>query len=296
MSDLTDPNAHVDNAYEAIIEHNDESRWAFGTGFTDPLSGIDTSVPDGVDSAALAAYCLALGDDALIASHRLQEWVYRAPELEEETALANIALDLLGQARMLLARAGRAEGNDWDEDDLAFRRSADEFDNVTLAEIPNGDFAHCIARLFVLSVWRLALFAQLRESVDPVLAAIAVKGVAELTYHRDYGAEWVVRLGDGTVESADRMAAGLVEIAPYVEELFANTAVERRLPDVAVDPSTLRDEVLGTLDDVLVAATLDPLEPADAGFRGRVGRHTEALAPLLDEMQSVARAHPGATW
>jgi len=293
---MSDPNTHLDNAYEAIIEHNDESRWAFGTGFTDPLAGIDTSVPDAVDGAALAAYCLALGDDALIASHRLQEWVYRAPELEEETALANVALDLLGQARMLLARAGRADGQDRDEDYLAFRRSAEQFRNVTLAEIPDGDFATCIARLLVFSVWRLALFAQLRESVDPVLAAIAAKGVAELTYHRDYAAEWVVRLGDGTVESADRMGAGLVVVAPYVDELFASTAVERGLSQVAVDPSSLRDEVVGVLGDVLVAATLDPLEPSDAGFRGREGRHTEALVPLLDEMQSVARAHPGAIW
>ena len=293
---MSDPNTHLDSAYEAIIEHNDESRWAFGTGFTDPLAGIDTSVPADIDAAALAAYCRALGDDALIVSHRLQEWVYRAPELEEETALANIALDLLGQARMLLARAGRAEGDDRDEDDLAFRRPAAEFGNVTLAEIPDGDFAACIARLFVFSVWRLDLLAQLRESADPVLAAIAGKGVAELTYHRDYAADWVVRLGDGTVESADRMAAGLVAVAPYVDELFAVTSVERDLPAVAVQPSNLRDEVLGTIGDVLVAATLDPLEASDAGFRGREGRHTDALAPMLEEMQSLARAHPGATW
>jgi ring-1,2-phenylacetyl-CoA epoxidase subunit PaaC len=293
---MSDPNTHLDTAYEAIIEHNDESRWAFGTGFTDPLAGIDTTVPADVDPAALAVYCRALGDDALILSHRLQEWVYRAPELEEETALANIALDLLGQARMLLARAGRAEGAGRDEDDLAFRRSAAEFGNVTLAEIPDTDFASCIARLLVFAVWRLALFAQLRGSVDPVLAAIAAKGVAELTYHRDYAADWVVRLGDGTIDSADRMAAGLVAAAPSFEELFVVTAVERGLADVGVDPSTLRDEVLGTVGDVLLAATLDPLEPSDAGFRGREGRHTEALAPLLEEMQSVARAYPGATW
>jgi ring-1,2-phenylacetyl-CoA epoxidase subunit PaaC len=167
--------------------------------------------------------------------------------------LANIALDLLGQARMLLARAGRAEGDDRDEDDLAFRRPAAEFGNVTLAEIPDGDFAACIARLFVFSVWRLDLLAQLRESADPVLAAIAAKGVAELTYHRDYAADWVVRLGDGTVESADRMAAGLVAVAPYVDELFAVTSVERDLPAVAVHFEARRG--LGTLGDVLVAAT-----------------------------------------
>jgi ring-1,2-phenylacetyl-CoA epoxidase subunit PaaC len=272
-----------DSAYAAIIEHNDESRWAFGTGFADPLAGIDTSVPGGVDAAELARQCLALGDDALVMSHRLSEWVYRAPELEEETALANVALDLLGQARMLLARAGRADGTGRDEDALAFHRDAAEFTNVTLAELPKGDFADCVARLLVFATWRLSTMAGLRDCADPVLAAIAAKAVTELTYHREYAADWTVRLGDGTVESADRIAAAIGRVAPYVEELF----------DAAAG---VRDEVLGSVDDVLAAATLDDLTPSDAGFRGRAGRHTEALGPLLEEMQSVARAHPDAQW
>ncbi len=144
-------------AYQALAEEAEDHRWAFGTGFTDPLEGVDTTVPPGVDGASLAAYCLMLGDDALIYSHRLQQWVTRAPELEEETALANIALDLLGQARMLLARAGRADGSGRDEDELAFFRDEPEFRNVRLVERPDADFAELAGRLLVFSTWRLAL-------------------------------------------------------------------------------------------------------------------------------------------
>src|SRR5882757_3050719 len=156
-------------AYQALAEEAEDHRWAFGTGFTDPLAGVDTTVPAGVDGASLAAYCLMLGDDALIYSHRLQQWVTRAPELEEETALANIALDLLGQARMLLARAGRADGSGRDEDELAFLRDEGEFRNVRLVERLDADFAQLVGRLLVFSSWRLAMFDRLRTSADPVL-------------------------------------------------------------------------------------------------------------------------------
>ena len=183
-----------DTAYEAITEESGDQRWAFGTGFADPLAGVDTALPDGVPGADLAAYCLMIGDDALIMSHRLQEWLARAPELEEETALANIALDLLGQARLLLTRAGRADGTGRTEDDLAFGRGPDEFRNVRLAEVRDADFGGLIARLLVFSTWRLAQLDRLRESADAVLAAIAAKGVQELTYHRDYAAQWLLRL------------------------------------------------------------------------------------------------------
>ena len=184
-------------AYQGLAEDTGDHRWAFGTGFADPLEGIDTSVPEGVDAAALAAYCLMLGDDALIFSHRLQQWMTRMPELEEETAIANIALDLLGQARMLLARAGRAEGAGRDEDQLAFFRAEPEFRNVRLVEPEDADFAGLVGRLLVFSAWRLALLGQLTGSADPVLAAIAAKGAKETAYHRDYAAQWVIRLGDG---------------------------------------------------------------------------------------------------
>src|SRR6266705_5510206 len=164
-------------AYQSLSEQAEDHRWSFGTGFTDPLEGIDASVPEGVDAAALTAYCLALGDDALIYSHRLQQWMTRMPELEEETALANIALDLLGQARMLLARAGQAEGaalsstgrggTGRGEDQLAFFRDEHEFRNVRLAEHTDADFAELAGRLLVVSAWRLALFGRLAGSKDP---------------------------------------------------------------------------------------------------------------------------------
>ena len=287
-------------AYQSLAEDVEDHRWAFGTGFTDPLEGIDASVPDGVDAAALAAYCLVLGDDALIYSHRLQQWMTRLPELEEETAVANIALDLLGQARMLLARAGLAEGAGRQEDRLAFFREENEFRNVRLVEALDADFAELTGRLLVFSAWRLALFGRLAASRDPVLAAIAAKGVNELSYHRDYAAQWVIRLGDGTRLSHDKMQAALGAIWPLVDELFRADDVVAALPGVAADPRDLRAEVAGVLDTVLAAATLDRPQAAPmaqvAGKSGRDGVHTEAFGYVLAELQSLARAHPDATW
>jgi ring-1,2-phenylacetyl-CoA epoxidase subunit PaaC len=287
-------------AYRSLGEDSDDHRWAFGTGFTDPLEGVDTTVPAGVDGAALAAYCLMLGDDALIYSHRLQQWITRAPELEEEAALGNIALDLLGEARMLLARAGRADGTGRDEDRLAFFRAEGEFRNVRLVERLDLDFAELVGRMLIFSTWRLALFDRLRASGDPVLSAIAGMGVKELTYHRDYAAQWVVRLGDGTQLSQQRMQRGLDVVWPLVDELFAPHPVERSLPGVAVDVSMLRAEFDVVMDTVLATAGVErPLAPALPGVGGRTGRdgrHTEAMGYVLAELQSVARAHPEATW
>ena len=289
-----------DNAYEAISENNDETRWAFGTGFADPLAGVDTSVPEGVDGVDLAAYCLMLGDDALVLSHRLQQWCSRAPELEDDLAIANIALDLLGQARLLLARAGKADGSDRSEDDFAFFREEREFRNVRFVEAANGDFAVTMARLLTFSVWRLALLQRLESSRDPVLAAIAAKGVKEVTYHREYAANWVVRLGDGTALSHERMQAGFDAVWPLYDELFAAHPVEQRLPGVAAGTAGLRSEVDAVLAQVLTAATLTrPESKVVAGVSGMAGRdgvHTEAMGYLLAELQSVARAHPEATW
>ena len=288
------------DAYQSLAEESEDHRWAFGTGFTDPLEGVDTSVPDGVDDAALAAYCLMLADDALVYSHRLQQWMTRLPELEEETALANIALDLLGQARMLLARAGRAEGCGRDEDRLAFFREEGEFRNVRLVEALDADFAELAGRLLVFSAWRLALFGELAGSADPVLAAIAAKGAKELTYHRDYAAQWVVRLGDGTALSHEKMQAALAAMWPLVGELFRPDPVTDALPGVAVRPEALRAEFDAVLDAVLAEATLDrpPATPVALvdGRGGRDGVHTEAFGYLLAELQSLARAHPDATW
>lgn len=289
-----------DNAYEALGEYSDDTRWAFGTGFAEPLTGVDTSLPDGVDGQSLAQYCLMLGDDALIMSHRLQEWITNAPELEDEVALANIGLDLIGQARLLYARAGKADGSNRTEDLYAFFRDEGEFRNVRLVEPANGDFAYSMARLLVFATWRLALLHRLTTSRDPVLAAIAAKGVKEVTYHRDYAANWVVRLGDGTELSHRRMQSGMDSVWPLVGELFVTHPIDRELAGVAVDPAELRAEFDDVLTQVIDTATLTMPEAAPlAGVSGRMGRdgvHTEVFGFIIAELQSVARAHPEATW
>jgi ring-1,2-phenylacetyl-CoA epoxidase subunit PaaC len=310
-----------DAAYEALTDHDDDARWAYGTGFADPLTGVDTTVPAGVDRDDLVAYCLMLGDDALVMSHRLQQWVTRAPELEDELALANIALDLLGQARLLLARAAEVEDAGRDEDALAYLREATDFRNVRLVERADADFAHLVARLLVFATWRLAVLDRLTGSGDPVLAAIGEKGVKEVTYHRDYAAQWVVRLGDGTALSHDRMQAAVDAVTPLIDELFRPHPIELRLAQdaVAVDPSTARSEFDTVWAQVLEAATLrqppgphpatsgSPVSSGDAGrdgadaardgaHTGRDGAHTDALTDILAELQSVARSLPGGVW
>ena len=288
-----------DDAYDALTDHEDDTRWAFGTGFADPLSGVPTSVPSDVDGTALATYCLMLADDALVLSHRLQEWVTRAPEIEDELAIANIALDLLGQARLLLTRAGEVEGRGRDEDALAYLRDPADFRNVRLVEPPDRDFAHLVTRLLVFAVWRLALLDRLTGSRDPILAAVAAKGVKEVTYHREYAAQWVVRLGDGTAESHRRMEAALAAVWPLTGELFRAHPTERDLAaaGVAVDPAALRSEFDAVTAQVLADATLvSPMvQPTDMDG-GRDGVHTPALTGILEQMQAVARAMPGAVW
>ncbi|HEX9339162.1 MAG TPA: 1,2-phenylacetyl-CoA epoxidase subunit PaaC [Pseudonocardiaceae bacterium] len=297
-----------DNAYESLLENNDEAHWAYGTGFADVLSDVDHVVPAGVDPARLAAYCLLLGDDALVMSQRLAAWCSWAPELEEDVALANIALDLLGQARLLYTRAVEADPSVRPagvpahvpaEDALAYFRDELDFRNVRLAEIdtgpgPAGDFAMTIARLLVFASWRLAIFARLMETADPVLAAIAAKGVKELAYHRDHAAQWTIRLGDGTPLSTERMRAGLAAIWPLVPELCAQHPTE------LVDMTAVATELDDVLNRVFAAAGLDrPTVPAMAGVSGRTGRdgvHTTALGYLLAELQHIARSHPQAVW
>jgi ring-1,2-phenylacetyl-CoA epoxidase subunit PaaC len=280
------------DAYLSLTDvTEDDHRWAFGTGFADPLAGVDVTLQAGVnpsDAAALAERCLALGDDALIYSHRLQQWVTRAPELEEETALANIALDLLGQARLLLTRAGQAEGRNRDEDQLAFFRDEREFRNVRLVERADADFAELAARLLVFSAWRLAEFERLTAvppadpRPDPVLAAIAAKAVKELTYHRDYAAAWVIRLGDGTGYSHAKAQTALDALWPLVGELGLGAGTAAYLEGVFAEATLTRP-------------TAPPLTPV-AGKTGRDGTHTEAMGYILAELQSVARANPDATW
>ena len=297
--------------YDGLLG-TDSSQWAFGTDFEDPLAGVDTTVPDGVDPQVLAAYCLALADDALVFSHRISEWCSNAPDLEEDIALANIALDLLGQARLLLARAAAAdpavvptlpEGSPVPaEDALAFFREAHDFRNVRLAEVANGDFAHTIARVLLFATARLALFERLTGSRDAVLAAVAAKGVKELTYHRDYAGRWFLTLAQGTEESRRRIEQGLDQLWPLYPEMLATHPVEAAAAHagVGVDPDSVAAEVDVVLEQVFAMSGVErPQRGALAGVSGRTGRdglHTEALSRMLAEMQVVARAHPLGQW
>jgi ring-1,2-phenylacetyl-CoA epoxidase subunit PaaC len=299
-----------DNAYAGLLVN--DAHWAFGTDFEDPLAGVDTTIPEGVDAPTLAAYALMLGDDALVMSHRISEWTSNAPDLEDDIALSNIALDLLGQARLLLARAAKSdaslvpvlpEGSPLPpEDALAFFREPHEFRNVRLAELVNGDFAEVTVRVLLFSTWRLAIWERLRASRDHVLAAVAAKGVKELAYHRDYAARWFVTLAQGTDESRARLLAAYDDLWPLWPELFDTHEVEAAAAEagVGVDPATVREAADAILDQVLAAADVPRSEaPRRAGVLGRTGRdgmHGEPLSRLLAEMQSVARAHPLGQW
>jgi ring-1,2-phenylacetyl-CoA epoxidase subunit PaaC len=245
-------------------------------------------------SSVLVDYVLALGDDALVSAQRLGWWISRAPELEEDVALANIGLDQLGQARTLLSRAGELEGDGRTEDDLAYLRDEREFRNVKLVERPMTDFGVAMARLLLIATWQSHLYAGLRGSTDEVLAGVAGKAVKEVAYHVDHASHWVLRLGDGTEESHLRMQAALDAEWPFVEELF------EPLPDglggVAVDPVALREPVLTDVRRVVEQATLTMPDVGRALGGGRQGLHTEHLGYLLAEMQHLHRSHPGATW
>jgi ring-1,2-phenylacetyl-CoA epoxidase subunit PaaC len=250
------------------------------------------------EKAAVFAYTLRLADDALVYAQRMGEWIAKAPQLEEDVALANIALDLLGQARSLLTYAGELEGPGRGEDELAYFRDERDFVNAQIFELPIGDFGFTIARMLVTSSYQYALYTLLQDSTDPVLAAIAAKAVKEVDYHRDHATQWALRLGDGTPESARRISGGLVEVWPYVAELFESDELVRELATtgVAVDPAGLEEPVITYLDTVLSAATLSRPDVAVRYTGGRRGVHTEHLGYLLAEMQYLARSHPGARW
>jgi len=248
------------------------------------------------DREALAAYALALGDDALILAQRLGEWVSRAPQLEEDVALANIALDLLGQARTLLTYAGELEGAGRDEDDLAYLRDDRDFRNVQLVEIPNGDFAVTIARQLVFSAYQYELYTALESSRDTTLAGLAGKAVKEVAYHRDHATQWTLRLGDGTDLSRARMQAGLDRVWPYTEELVDPIDPGAEVQGIVVDPATLRPAWALYVTSVLMEAGVDVPEPSWRSRGGRDGLHAEHLGHLLAEMQHLHRSHPGVTW
>ena len=241
-------------------------------------------------------YVLGLADDALVTAQRMGWWISRAPELEEDVALANIGLDQLGQARSLLQHAGALEGDGRTEDALAYWRDDRDFRCVHLVERPQTDFGVAMARLLILSAYQNELYAALLDSSDEVLAGVAGKAVKEVAYHLDHAHHWVVRLGDGTDESHARMQAALDAELPFVEELF--TPVDPSLVEsgVAADPTAFRGAVLDRIAKVVAEATLTQPEVPPRLGGGREGRHTEQLGYLLAEMQHLARSHPGARW
>ncbi|GHD39088.1 1,2-phenylacetyl-CoA epoxidase subunit PaaC [Streptomyces galbus] len=233
-----------------------------------------------------ASAALALGDDALVLSHRLGEWMGHAPVLEEEVALANIALDLLGQARVLLSMAG-------DEDQLAYLREERAFRNLQLVEQPNGDFAHTIARQLYFSTYQHLLYARLAAGDGP-FAPLAAKAVKETAYHRDHAEQWTLRLGDGTEESHTRMNRACAALWRFTGEMF------QPVEGVDVDGGALEAEWLASVEDVLRRSTLDVPEGPRSGAwtagAGRQGLHTEPFGRMLAEMQHLHRSHPGASW
>ena len=249
---------------------------------------------DAVATPDVAEYALWLGDDALVLAQQLGWWIARAPELEEDVALGNIALDLLGHARSLLRYAGTASGRS--EDDLAYWRGEPEFRSAWLFEQPNGDFAHTIVRQLFAALYLEALYQRLVISTDAALAAIAAKAVKEVAYHVDHAEQWMLRLALGTDESRSRTEVALADLWPYLDELFQDAPLIDRLESIAVRPSTLREPVMEAVARLLQECELDvPTIPFASGG-GRSGHHSSYLGFLLAELQVLARRHPGATW
>lgn len=246
----------------------------------------------------IALYALRRADDALVLGHRLSEWIGQGPTLEEEMALANIGLDLIGQARALYTYAAETEGRGRDEDQLAYLRDAPDYRNLLLAELPRGDFALTMARLLFYSAFSHPYWQAMCASADATLAAIAAKSEKECAYHLRHASEWVIRLGDGTAESHARAQDAIEELWPYTGELFEADETERALIAVAlaIDPETLRAPWSATVDAVLARATLARPSGAWMQSGGRAGRHTEHLGHMLAVMQHLPRAHPGAAW
>jgi ring-1,2-phenylacetyl-CoA epoxidase subunit PaaC len=246
----------------------------------------------------LFEYLLRLGDDRLVLGHRLSEWCGHGPVLEEDIALANLALDLLGHASMFLRLAGRLEGRGRDEDALAYWRDEHEFRNLQLCELPKGDFAFTLMRQLLFDSWSLQLLDALTRSSHAELAAIAAKALKETRYHLRHSNEWVLRLGDGTPESHARAQAALDELWPWTGELSYQNEVDAALQAEGIVPQLepLRAPWEVLLRDILTRATLTipPGPPRMTG--GRFGRHSEHLGHLLAELQIVARSHPGAKW
>jgi ring-1,2-phenylacetyl-CoA epoxidase subunit PaaC len=251
-----------------------------------------------VSETPLVLYALRRADDALILGHRLSEWCGHAPMLEEDMALANMGLDLLGQARELYAYAAKVEAKGNDEDSFAYLRDVRQYRNLLLLEQPNGDFARTMVRQFFYSVFADLYWRAMMKSDDATLKAIAAKSEKESAYHVRHTSEWVVRLGDGTEESHRRAQTAIDDLWAFTGEMFAVDDSERGLIEagVAVDPATLRPQWLATVSNVLAEATLASPTSDWMQQGGRSGRHSEHLGHLLSELQSMQRTFPGATW
>ena len=262
------------------------------------MNAASQSITPGAVQNAHFRYLVRLGDTSLVLGQRLAEWVGHSPALEEDLGLANLSLDLIGQARLLLSYAGELEGLGRDEDALAFLRDAPAFLNVTLAEQPNGDFGRTIVRQFLLDAWQLEVYAGLMDSSDTRLASIAAKAIKETRYHFRFSSGWLVRLGDGTEESHRRAQEALNELWRFTTELFAADEVDDALAAAGVAPrlAELQPRWLARIDEVLQEATL--VRPAAVPYQwhGKRGVHTEHLGHMLAEMQHLQRTYPGAQW
>jgi ring-1,2-phenylacetyl-CoA epoxidase subunit PaaC len=244
------------------------------------------------------SYALCIGDTSLILAQRLGEWVGHAPALEEDLALANIGLDLLGQARYLLTYAAELEGRGRSEDDLAFLRDPQDFLNLSLVEQPNGDFGQTIVRQFLIDAWQLELFERLQHSSDPKLAELAAKALKETRYHFRFSSGWLVRLGDGTEESHRRVQTALDALWRFTHEMFVVSPAEQDAVarGIAPDPASLAAPWSSRVDEVLKQATLKKPPDVPYAWHGKRGQHGEHLSRLLAEMQVMQRTYPGAKW
>ena len=254
--------------------------------------------PDRALNEALLRYVLRLADTSLILGQRLGEWVGHAPALEEDLGLGNLALDLIGQARLLLTYAGQIEGRERDEDALAYLRDAPEFFNLALAEQPNGDFGSTIVRQWLIDSWQLQIYTGLQESADSRLAAIAAKALKETRYHYRFSSGWLVRLGDGTTESHERVQRAVDNLWRFTSELFAPDEVDERMASAGIVPplSAQAARWSAGVDEDLRAATLKRPATQPYPWHGKRGVHTEHLGYVLAEMQHLQRTYPGARW
>jgi ring-1,2-phenylacetyl-CoA epoxidase subunit PaaC len=251
-----------------------------------------------VDAQSLISYVLRLGDLSLVLGQRLGEWVGHSPALEEDLGLANIALDLMGQARLLLSYAGEIEGRGRDEDQIAYLRDQGAYLNPVLVEQPNGDFGRTIVRQVLIDAFQLELYERMAASADERLAAIAAKSVKEVRYHLRYSSGWLVRLGDGTEESRARVQTALQSLWPYTVELFAEDDLDRAMAKAGIAPrlSDVHAAWSARIDAILAEATLERPVDRPHSWHGKRGQHSEHLGYLLAEMQYMQRAYPGARW